>query len=279
MRIEGIIATTHVDKQDERISKNALDGMAERIEENIMPVNLEHDPRHPPIGRMISAEVVQLPDGEFGVSAQMEIFDEADHVLDELQDRKLKIETDKLDRPIIGFDYSYYNQKQHSEKVDGFEDLGLEVRLQSKKAAFPISELVLILGALGGPVLAGFLKKLGEDAYEALKERIKGALADRRADSDEYLHRVEWSKEIDGRLTEIRIVLSNPSDQEIDWFYDEGLGQLDEELSHFHTGPHQVRRIVLVIEDFSVSTIHAVNEKGLPLSVNRGPASVLKEEE
>ena len=78
MIIEGILATSHLLSDGHILSKQALDGMASEINEAewSIPSNLEHDHTLPPIGKLISAEVKSLQDGEFALVATSEIFEQ-----------------------------------------------------------------------------------------------------------------------------------------------------------------------------------------------------------
>jgi hypothetical protein len=80
-RIEtAIIATTHIDCHNERLTKEALEGMAEQISRKTIPINVEHNPLFPPIGKVVSASVKPTEDGEYALVATLEIFDEASFV-------------------------------------------------------------------------------------------------------------------------------------------------------------------------------------------------------
>src|SRR6266571_15652 len=73
-------ASTHVDKQGEALALEALHDMVQQINSCYLPMGLEHDPRVPPIGRVSSAQVVRLEDGEWAVDGDVEIFEEGDHI-------------------------------------------------------------------------------------------------------------------------------------------------------------------------------------------------------
>ena len=57
------MATTHVDRHGERLTRSALESLVRQLRANYIPIGFEHDPRFPPLGRMIDATVVELPDG------------------------------------------------------------------------------------------------------------------------------------------------------------------------------------------------------------------------
>lgn len=71
-----LLATTHVDGHGMRMSKEALDQAAAQINGPIVPgMGIEHDITLPPIGKLVKAEVRQLPDGEFGVFGEYLLYD------------------------------------------------------------------------------------------------------------------------------------------------------------------------------------------------------------
>lgn len=62
----GIGSTTHIDKHNEKMSKSALDGIAEQIKDKYIPQLIEHDwDRH--IGVILYGEVFKLHDGEYAL--------------------------------------------------------------------------------------------------------------------------------------------------------------------------------------------------------------------
>ena len=70
----GIISSTHVDAHNERMAKEALDGMATQIRERYIPNLVNHDPNQQ-IGVALYAEVVPLKDGEYALLAVSGIFE------------------------------------------------------------------------------------------------------------------------------------------------------------------------------------------------------------
>src|SRR5256885_2323193 len=74
-RVSARIATTHLDKQGEKMALSALESMAAHIAKTYVPMGVEHDPPIPPIGRIVSASVVQLTEEEYAVEGELEIFE------------------------------------------------------------------------------------------------------------------------------------------------------------------------------------------------------------
>lgn len=52
---------------DIRIAREAVEGMAKQLQGRALPLNLEHDPTQPPVGRVLGVELVELDDGELAL--------------------------------------------------------------------------------------------------------------------------------------------------------------------------------------------------------------------
>jgi len=75
MRQEVVLATTHLDRQNQRFTKGALEKMADDINNgDRMPVNIEHDWTLPPLGKIVSARVEERDDGEHQLVVTQEYF-------------------------------------------------------------------------------------------------------------------------------------------------------------------------------------------------------------
>ncbi len=71
----AIISTTHIDRHNERMTKEALDSMCEQIKSRFLPILVDHDPKRQ-IGVGLTAKVVRLEDGEFALYSVGGIFDD-----------------------------------------------------------------------------------------------------------------------------------------------------------------------------------------------------------
>ncbi len=71
----GILATTHIDQQNEEISLSALESMVEQSNSYYIPITVEHDPRNPPLGRTKSTRIKKLEDGEYAIEGIFEMFE------------------------------------------------------------------------------------------------------------------------------------------------------------------------------------------------------------
>ena len=191
MIIEGILATTHLLADGHKLSKQALDGMASEINEAewSIPGNVEHDHTLPPIGKIISAEVKSIEDGEFPLVATSEIFE--------------KPATVNLSDGSTGFMWRSHEdsrpfksaEAEHPESFviiyshQGFEDPDIEkgfVDLVNQKTKFESPSQPLIQRSVDpGTLLLVFLPFVGAvgtmTAYK-LAERMSDRFADELVD-------------------------------------------------------------------------------------------------
>ena len=77
MKLKSIGATTRVDRHGMRMTKEVLESMVTQINspKEALPVGVEHDLIIPPIGKILTATLVQLDEGEHGVEIVQEIFE------------------------------------------------------------------------------------------------------------------------------------------------------------------------------------------------------------
>lgn len=77
MIVKGIGATTHLDRHNCRIAKEALEDAVKDINEGLyaVGVGMEHDPTVMPIGKVLSGRMVTFEDGEYGIEIEQEIFE------------------------------------------------------------------------------------------------------------------------------------------------------------------------------------------------------------
>jgi hypothetical protein len=109
-KLECILATTHLDKHNEAMSLGALRSMVRQIEGKWIPVGIEHDIRHPLVGRVAEAEVVPLEDGQFGVKGSIELFEAGDVFELSTDDmRSVEIETKEVGTIEVIYDRSFRN--------------------------------------------------------------------------------------------------------------------------------------------------------------------------
>jgi hypothetical protein len=172
-RHQAIIATTHLDRHNDRITREALEGMAAQANASYVPQMLEHDFRRP-VGRVVSARVVPLTKGEFALEVTSETWDQADTPESVTGDGRMM----RLEDPPEALFEVQYDRGTPDEEVQLLENIARlagadqHPHLMGKKAFEPIRTLEIAAQIAGGAVATGFFLKLGQDLYNTLKERL-----------------------------------------------------------------------------------------------------------
>ena len=265
LQIKAIIATSHIDSDGEMIAPQALKQLADQINSCVMPMGVEHDPRIPPRGRLTSARFVQLADGAYAVEGEGEIFEPDDEI--PLQDSLLEIPLTKrgLDELDVSFDASF-RDKQSQEDIHFICDLlGTEPKEEIKKSVDPLSVLtigfILALGKIGD----SFLSKLGEDSYEALKEKVKSLMKRKESTVEERLLVFETSIDYGGKIVSCEVISTNPTDENIDSFFNESIQHLDSLIINYLSVNPETRKIVFSFDNNRLKLMFGVRKDAVPL--------------
>ena len=240
----GIFASTHVDAHGDRLTLEALEKAAAQSERQLLPVNFNHDPRIPPLGRMVKVEVVQLPDGEHALVAHSEISESGD-VITPLFGRERPLQQVQRGTIEVVFDRSYRSELDTStlEEIRGLP--GVSTSCLEKKALEPLSVLTVAFGLwAAGSYLSGVLNQMGADTWEYLKTRIKILQKRRREEGREYLFILEAQIPRDSGLLCVKFIATSPSGGELDLLLSSGLAELDKLIANMLSIDSDVREIV-----------------------------------
>lgn len=225
------MVTTHVDLAGERFAVEGLEPFAASVNNNYLPFTREHDIRKPPIGRVASATVVQLEDGEFAVTGTVEVFEESD-TLSSVRGDGRRIQVARDDIPTFRVEYdSSYETPEGRELLAALNRLSPEsgTTVQIKKSVEPISTLTIAM-YIGGAIAAGALAKLGEDLYLGLKDVLKGFFGSPTL-LEERLLDFQFTTLWQGRPVEAHVLLTNPNPKELEALFGSGFADLDAFLS------------------------------------------------
>jgi hypothetical protein len=265
--VEAIFATTHVDRHGDKLTHEALLGVVEQIRQGCVPMMFNHDPRVPPIGRLVDAEVRELDDGEFALVSISEVFEPGDELPPLSDSREMSIRRFSEDAVHVVYDRSYLNSDERAI-LDALEALdSIKMEEEGKKALEPVSILLIGLMAAGGAIAAGFLNKLGADAWDYLREKLKELLARKRQQPDEYLVIIEIQTQRGDQLLSVQTILSSPLPQDLDQFLDHGLPQLESLFGQLMTLDPSVRKVVLMYTDNRLSISYAIRKDSVPLQI------------
>ena len=265
-KIQIIMATSHVDLHGDMIHPKALEDAVRQIREKYLPMNIEHDIRHPPNGRIVSAEVIKLQDGAYALQGTVELFEESDS-LESLtgDERKIPIRGQDIQTIVVEYNRTFRN-KEGQELLYGLSQISGEIekpREIIKKALEPISTLLIGAGVfVVGSIATGFFSKLGSDAYEGLKHVLIKYF--RKKISSEQILDFCFSVKQCNRTFEVHVLIVNPSEQKIDELFTNGFNGVDSLLFSLPLSESDVARVVLEYENQRLVIRYAVRSDSVP---------------
>jgi hypothetical protein len=224
--IRTIMATTHVDPHNERLTLEALESMKDYINSAYLPFIFNHDPRCPPLGRAVPADVVTLADGEHAIEAEVEVFESGEHpTFDE--SRAVRYRQLPRDGLVLTVDRNF-SQPEFDAPVAAIAAMfGRSPEYEVKKALDPIAVLGTGLGAVAVGKFAGaFFSKLGSNAADARCAHLTD-LFRRRTSGQVQLLRLEFEFDHGGRQCRAEVIATGPSEADINGLLREGLSDVD----------------------------------------------------
>lgn len=269
MILEGTLANDKVDKHGEAMSVGALKTMAADISSYWIPMGVEHDPRIPPQGRILSASLRQEADGSTAVVGRVELFDpNVDYPYLSGSGRRLRVRATDTMAFVVDRGSSAPEVLPLAKEVAGL----LNTRLASeiKKSVELLTLVGLVIGTyLLGEIAGGFLKKLGADIYDSVKVKIKEVVAAHRraVPSAERLFTLHVGVSSPAGIAEVEIILENPDPADIDRLLDAGLPKLQQLLSRPGLLDPQIARLVFMYRDGRLSLHYAVRHDAVPLDL------------
>lgn len=268
-RYTTILATTHVDKHDERLTLEALESLVEQINHQYVLLSVEHDPRIPPIGRVASAKLVRLDDGEYGVEGVVELFETNNSITDAMTDREIAIPAYTGEKILITVDRSYTHDEESQKIIRELQEHAqIEVREEGKKSIEPLSMLTIGIALVVGQFLNGMLAKASADTWDYVKHRISQMLRHNKASNKKSIlvYRLYISEPNQQKL--IEVVLSNPSPREIEMFHSACLEKIDALVPSLLAAHPLIKKVVLECKMGEVTILYGVRLDGLPMLVD-----------
>jgi hypothetical protein len=233
--IRAISATTHLDTQGDQIAVGALVKNAEEANKAYYPLGLHHDPRIPPVGRIVRSFVVPRDDGHAALEFEAERFEPGDTFDPASTAKRLPSHLFQTNPEII-YDSNFDDPQSIKAITNLASALGLKTRRRTKKAATPLS--VLIITATSW-IAGGFLKSMGSDLYKyaktSLMELMK--LLGRR----EQVLVIQFVTLHEGRPIHVEIHSTNPSGADIDGLLKLNENQVKLRLKPLFSQPYIVR--------------------------------------
>jgi len=270
-RIQKItLQTTHVDKHGEVFPLDVLQTMMKLANEAIIPMGVEHDPRIPPLGRMLHTAVEKLEDGEYALIGTAELFDGDITNLSDTGDRVMVV------RDVEGnsLELTYDRNFRGEEDQETMRQLALVLKCaeqpdeEIKKSIEPIA-ILTIAGkfALAG-IAAGFFGEIGADAYRELKKLLVKIFSTPNPDGAERLFTFNMTIVEGTHSVNVEVILANPTDTEIQEFMDDGIKKLDQVLPAHFNSPRGFRRIVFDYDASGLRVKFGVLKNGVPVKLN-----------
>ena len=262
--MESKIATTYMDRHNERMTLSALLGMVDQIGYQIIPMLWNHDPRLPPIGRLISARVEQLPDGEYALIGVTELFDPDEDIpiLADGRDIPIHVPEDNIE---VEYDRSYASHEDQ-EEIDRLVAVINGTKHESgKKALEPLSVLALVGIYALGKFADGFLQKIGEDAWDAFVASVRRLLRRKRTTTSEFVLQFQF---VPGDLSfplSVQVNITNPTDADLDLFLAEGIGYLDRLVPTLIEGRADIRSLVFEFSHGKTQYRFAIRNDAAPV--------------
>ena len=222
----------------------------------------------PPHGRIIDAEVREREDGEHELVGCVEVYEDEDlkgETQIPLLDRTIPIALNEDESgEVIFYNRTFEGEADQRDINEIVEVLDAEATREGKRS-FELLPVLKIAGKYAlGAIATGFFGKIGADAYDALKGKVKELMTRKAEETDECLLVFNPMVEVDGRLVEVKVILTNPSNEDIDAFFDDGLRKLDQILPK-HITDDSMKRMVYEFEGPEIELKFGVRTDAVPL--------------
>ena len=263
--VESILATTHIDRQNERLALSALEDMVEQIEREYLPLIHEHDPRLPPHGRILSAHIEQLDDGEYALKCQTQLFEPGDEIQLAEENREIPIMGASPDNFDFVYDRSYLDKDDQFLLSELATLTGGAKHEIGKKGLDPLSVLIIAGSFVLGNIALGFLQKMGADAWDGFKGSLKKLAKRKREKGREHVFQFQFVIQLEEKVTSIEVNLTNPTDNDIDLFLQTGIKELERVVRSDMGERKYIRKLVYEYSGGKLRLSFAVRKDAVPL--------------
>ena len=266
---EGVLSSNQVDRHGEVMSKGALESAANALSKNYVQMGVEHDPRHPPIGRFTEAWIEEQADGIILLKGRGELFEDGDQLPETID--KTIIEREYSEGPLqVSFDRSYNSDEDQADINAIANRFGSKPRQEIKKALDPLSILTIGGAFVLGGIASGFFGQIGADAYTFLKDKLVLLIKRQRGKSKEQLLIFEFTVMHKRQKLLVHTILSSPTDEQIDKFLKQAIYDLDAVIGSDAFSPKfHLSRLVYSYENDSLKFLYAVRKDGFPVSFTK----------
>lgn len=264
------IATTHVIPDHPVVTFDDLKRHLDMIDHVIVPVYSVPDPRQPPVGRVVSGNIVKLGDGEYALDVDVELFDP-----EFLPDYRAPVNKKVAlpDRPQgtsgIWCDMISMDPETTGLLLEISEILGTRIFSRSGAGISPEEFFVVIIGVGDisfGYIADSFSRWLDGKKVRRVTEkftRIYQDPANKRSDSLLIFDLDVTDRQ--QRVLLIEVILTNPSGDDIESIFFGGFRELDRILPPFYLSRLRPKKIVLHYIDGRFRVLYAIEEHGIPM--------------
>ncbi|MFC1916858.1 hypothetical protein ACFLX1_01835 [Chloroflexota bacterium] len=160
------IATSHIDLHGDKLIVDALRSMVNQINSQYLPMTVEHDPRQPPQGRVISARLERLDDGEYAVETTTQIIEAGDKIEPDNTGRRMPLRKVDDESLHLVYDRSFTTPENQALIEELRYLVSGKKETEEKKALEPISVLQIVGLFIAGGIASGLLSKIGADCWD-----------------------------------------------------------------------------------------------------------------
>jgi len=262
---KAILTTTHVDSHFEKMSLSALESIVDLINRCHSPFVVEHDPRIPPIGRVLDARIKQLEDGEYGVEATIEVYEQGEEIPLIDDSKEIPLHNHRADKLEIRYDRNFRTVDDQLLIRDLASLFGTEPKEEIKKALDPLTVLTICGAFLLGGIAKGFLSKIGGDGYDLLKDRLKKLMGRKKSGEKEKLLSFQFTIQQGDYTMETELILTNPTDDDIERVLANGLEQMDLLLPKYCNPATGIKKVVFEYSEGAVKFTYGIRKDAVPL--------------
>jgi hypothetical protein len=264
------IATTHVFPDHQAVTLDDLKQHLETVDHMIIPVYSVHDPRQPPIGRVVSGVIVGLDDGEYALDVNVELFD-PDFVPmpGASKDKRVAMVNKPHGKFGIWCDMSSTTPEK-TEILRGISKI-LETRISSRSGTgiLPEDLSIIIIGIVMLPfgyIADTFSRRLSWEKIHLLTGKLILMYSTPVENPPDSL--LIFDLDVTDRQQRsllIEVIMTNPSGSDIETFFSGGLGELDRILPPFYLSRLHPKKIVMNYSDGRFRVLYAIQEQGIPM--------------
>jgi hypothetical protein len=236
----------------------------------IIPVFSAHDPRQPPIGRVISGVIVILDDGEYALDVNVELFG-PDFIPKSGSPGDKRVVM--INKPRGKFGIWSNATSPTPEKTELVQEISnilrtpVSYRSSEEMLQEELPVMIIGIGMLRFGYLAGtFLRRLGSEKIHQLEEKLTLLFTAPGENLPDSLLIVDLDvTDKQKRSMVIEVIMTNPRGNDVISFFSGGLGELDRILPPYFLSRLHPEKIVMNYRDGKFRVLYAIQKQGIPM--------------